>query len=339
MTESPIARELAALADPAYQRFQSKLIPTIDPARVLGVRAPALRRYAREMARTREDEARAFMARLPHVLYEEDNLHGELIGLLAKTPDEAFELLDAFLPHVDNWATCDLIRVPAFKKDLPAVLERIRGWMAAEPEYMVRFGVVGVVTQSVAMKNAPSMRPPEKTGTDLERLEILNAAAREICQAPPPVDRLPLVLRRPAARWSWRELAGYVLGSGAFAVFFGGSLLDGVASGTIGGIVYVMEQVRRVHRQNKVIYTAVACFLAGLLAQLCLWLGFGNNLDRVMIGDIMLFIPGLVIVNGVREFFYADILTGVYRLIEALLIAGAIALGYAVALMLGGRLL
>lgn len=146
MTESPIARELAALADPAYQRFQSKLIPTIDPARVLGVRAPALRRYAREMARTRKDEARAFMTRLPHALYEESNLHGELIGLLAKTPDEAFELLDAFLPHVDNWATCDLIRVPAFKKDLPAVLERIHGWMAAEPEYMVRFGVVQLMT-------------------------------------------------------------------------------------------------------------------------------------------------------------------------------------------------
>ena len=146
MTESPIARELAALADPAYQRFQSKLIPTIDPARVLGVRAPALRRYAREMARTRKDEARAFMTRLPHALYEESNLHGELIGLLAKTPDEAFELLDAFLPHVDNWATCDLIRVPAFKKDLPAVLERIRGWMAAKPEYMVRFGVVQLMT-------------------------------------------------------------------------------------------------------------------------------------------------------------------------------------------------
>ena len=146
MTESPIARELAALADPAYQQFQSKLIPTIDPARVLGVRSPALRRYAREMARTRESEARAFMAQLPHALYEENNLHGELIGLLAKTPDEAFEMLDAFLPHVDNWATCDLIRVPAFKKDLPAVLEHIRGWMAAEPEYTVRFGVVQLMT-------------------------------------------------------------------------------------------------------------------------------------------------------------------------------------------------
>lgn len=57
-----------------------------------------------------------------------------------------------------------------------------------------------------------------------------------------------------------------------------------------------------------------------------------------MIGDIMLFIPGLVIVNGVREFFYADILTGLYRLVEALLIAGAIAAGYAVSLMMGGSL-
>lgn len=146
MTSDRIARELTALADPAYQRFQSKLIPTIDPARVLGVRAPALRRYAREMTRKREDEARAFMARLPHALYEENNLHGELIGLLAKTPDEAFGMLDAFLPHVDNWATCDLIRVPAFKKDLPAVLERIRRWIAAKPEYMVRFGVVQLMT-------------------------------------------------------------------------------------------------------------------------------------------------------------------------------------------------
>ena len=99
-----------------------------------------------------------------------------------------------------------------------------------------------------------------------------------------------------------------------------------------------LEQVRRVHQQNKIIYTVVACFLAGLLAQACVGIGFGVNLDLIMIGDIMLFIPGLVIVNGVREFFYADILTGLYRLVEALLIAGAIAAGYAVSLMMGGSL-
>ena len=83
----------------------------------------------------------------------------------------------------------------------------------------------------------------------------------------------------------------------------------------------------------------MASFLSGLLALGCVGVGFGTDLDRIMIGDIMLFIPGLAMVNGVREFFYADILTGIYRLIEAMLIAGAIALGYAVALMMGGRML
>ncbi len=179
---------------------------------------------------------------------------------------------------------------------------------------------------------------PDKTGTDLDRLETLNAAARAICAAPPPLEKLPKSIS-PSPRWSWRELIGYLLGAGAFAVFFGGGLLDGVASAFIGGVIYLMEQLRRVHHQNRIIYTTLACFLSGLLAQVCVGVGFGIHLDRIMIGDIMLFIPGLTIVNGVREFFYADILTGVYRLIEALLMAGAIAVGYAAALMMGGSFL
>lgn len=140
-----IARELAALADPTYQAFQAKLVPTVDPTRILGVRTPDLRRYARSLARTRPEEAQSFLASPTHDLYEEMNLHGELIGPMSKTPDEAFELLDAFLPHVDNWATCDLIRVPVFRKNLPAVLAKIRSWISATgpcTEYVVRFGVV-----------------------------------------------------------------------------------------------------------------------------------------------------------------------------------------------------
>ncbi len=128
-----IADELAAIADPAYKDFQAKLVPTVAPERVLGVRTPALRTFARALAKQRPDEARAFLANPAHGLYEEMNLHGELIGLMAKEPAEAFALLDAFLLHVDNWATCDLIRVPAFKRDMPAVLDRIRAWCAAGP--------------------------------------------------------------------------------------------------------------------------------------------------------------------------------------------------------------
>lgn len=97
-----------------------------------------------------------------------------------------------------------------------------------------------------------------------------------------------------------------------------------------------MDQIRRAHHQNRIIYTVVACFVSGVLARLCAGMGLGIHLDMIMIGDVMLFIPGLALVNGVRELFYSDILTGIYRMTEALLSAGAIAVGYAVALMVGG---
>lgn len=148
MSDAPIRikRELEAIADPVYRSFQAKLVPTVDAARILGVRTPALRAYAKRLVRERADEAHAFLNALPHATYDENNLHGELIGRVAQTPEEAFTLLDAFLPFVDNWTTCDLIRVPAFKHDLPAVLGKIRLWIAAEHEYTVRFGVVQLMT-------------------------------------------------------------------------------------------------------------------------------------------------------------------------------------------------
>lgn len=199
-----IAEELTALADPAYQAFHSKLVPNVEPAHILGVRTPALRRYARELARTREDEARAFMALLPHVLYEENNLHGELVGLLAKTPEEAFALLDAFLPYVDNWATCDLIRVPAFKRDLPAVLEKIRSWMTADPEYMVRFGVVQLMTLFLDDAFAPEHL---QWVAAIERPEYYINMARawyySFALIKQPTSTLPLFEARPLVLDAW----------------------------------------------------------------------------------------------------------------------------------------
>lgn len=145
-TLARIRQELEELADPAYRTFQAKLVPTVDPARILGVRTPALRSYAKRLLRERPVDAQAFLAASPHETYDEMNLHGELIGRMSRTPEQASGLLDAFLPWVDNWATCDLVRVPAFARDLPAVLEKIRGWIGAEPEYTVRFGVVQLMT-------------------------------------------------------------------------------------------------------------------------------------------------------------------------------------------------
>lgn len=79
-----IRHELEALADPAYRDFQARLVPTVDAGRILGVRTPALRTLARRLVRERPDDVRAFLAAPAHATYDEMNLHGELIGRVAK---------------------------------------------------------------------------------------------------------------------------------------------------------------------------------------------------------------------------------------------------------------
>lgn len=199
-----IRRELEALADPAYRDFQGRLVPTVDTGRILGVRTPDLRALAKKLVRERPDDVRAFLAAPAHATYDEMNLHGELIGRVAKEPEEAFGLLDAFLPLVDNWATCDLIRVPAFRRDLPGVLERIRGWVASEPEYAVRFGVVQLMTLFLD----DAFEPEHLTlVSGIDRPEYYINMARawyfSFALVKQPAAALPLFERRPIALDTW----------------------------------------------------------------------------------------------------------------------------------------
>jgi len=136
--ETEIRRELLALAAPDYKKFQCALMPTVDPDTVIGVRMPALRRLAKQY--TGAEKREAFFKCLPHRYYEENNLHGILISDV-KEYAEVVHALDAFLPHVDNWATCDLIRPAVFHTHPPALPEQIMRWMQSPHPYTVRFAM------------------------------------------------------------------------------------------------------------------------------------------------------------------------------------------------------
>lgn len=141
-----IQRDLKAMQDLAYRDFHAKLIPNIDKDTVIGVRTPMLRGYAKRLCKEEPETARAFMQIMPHDFYEENNLHGLLISNLAKSAEEALDAVDAFLPCVDNWATCDLLPPKIFKKNLQEVRRRIMPWLASEETYRVRFALVSLLT-------------------------------------------------------------------------------------------------------------------------------------------------------------------------------------------------
>lgn len=138
-----IQAKLFALQDTPYKAFQAKLIPTVNPDTIIGVRTPALRKLAKELSGT--PEANAFLQALPHRYYDENNLHGLLLERV-KDYGLALTAVDAFLPHVDNWATCDLMSPKVFRKHRSELILDIRRWVASGRTYTVRFGIEMLMT-------------------------------------------------------------------------------------------------------------------------------------------------------------------------------------------------
>ena len=137
-TENQIRKDLFSMQDTGYRDFHSKLIPTIDPDTIIGVRTPELRKYAKKLSK--EPQSEEFRKLLPHKYYEENNLHGFLIETI-KEYDTVIQELDSFLPYVDNWATCDMISPKIFQKHLSELYTKIKEWIASDHIYTIRFGL------------------------------------------------------------------------------------------------------------------------------------------------------------------------------------------------------
>ncbi len=136
--EARVIERLAALADPAYRTFQAPLIPNVEKSRILGVRMPVLRKFSKEFAKT--EDAEAFLAALPHATYDEMNLHGLLLEQI-RDMDALEAALDAFLPCVDNWATCDLLSLKILRKYPEKRLFLAEKYLKSPHIYAVRFGL------------------------------------------------------------------------------------------------------------------------------------------------------------------------------------------------------
>ena len=138
MNREEILAELFRLQDKKYAAFQAKLIPTIPADKIIGVRTPELRDFAKKLS---ADEGKdAFLTALPHQCFEEDQLHAFVISL-EKDFDKCVGEVEAFLPFVDNWATCDQLSPKAFKKEPEKLLPYIETWLKSDKVYTVRFAI------------------------------------------------------------------------------------------------------------------------------------------------------------------------------------------------------
>ena len=135
MTKEMIRKTLLSSGEAEYREFSSKLMPAVDKECVIGIRIPFLRKYAKTIK-----DCDDFLNDLPHMYFEENNLHAFIIEK-EKDFDTCIDKLNTFLPYVDNWATCDSMKPGVLKENTEKLLKHINRWIKSDDTYTVRYAI------------------------------------------------------------------------------------------------------------------------------------------------------------------------------------------------------
>lgn len=179
-----------------------------------------------------------------------------------------------------------------------------------------------------------------KDSVDLRRLEALNALSRELCEKTPPLaegaERLVAIVAARTATL-WQEVTGVALGSFGMTVASMGTPLDGLVAAIAAAAVMLLSfYLSRL--MNKFATTLLSSFLASMVCILLYAVGLGDNLPTMIIGEIMILIPGLTLTNAVRDMLCGDVTSGAVKFLQSLMVTLGLAIGISVALVAFGGL-
>lgn len=179
-------------------------------------------------------------------------------------------------------------------------------------------------------------RMPSVSNVNFARLEKLNALSRTCSTAPLSIDALRHELEKQETIPAFFVYASRMLGAGSFAVFFGGTLYDGLAAALFAVLICYLQRHFSKLCPTPVVFNLFTALISGVGIALAARMVPALHMDKIMIGDIMLLIPGLAMTNAVRDILMGDTISGIMRLIESLLWAVALACGFMAAIWLTG---
>ncbi len=206
------------------------------------------------------------------------------------------------------------------------------------------FAIPSVMIATIRLDNedySSQVRRIDNVSNDLYKLELYNSISRKICVNTPEISEVDKMISEAKEKkpypW-WLCLIGAIIAAGGFAVFFGGDILDGIVAGIIAVPIYFIDSLpfKRVNRLAK---TVMQSFLGGVLALFAVILGIGSHEGMIMIGTIMLLIPGLSFGTAFRDLLCGDFLAGTLKTVQCLLAALMIAAGYLLSMFLLGGLI
>ncbi len=200
------------------------------------------------------------------------------------------------------------------------------------------FAIPNCLTVSIEVPDGTLMTRMRRIGyhgNDMDGVERFNGLFRAICnRTPDPREAREWMDQVLASRRCYPKvlyLLGDFVGAAGFSLFFGGTFVDCLCAGVCGLLVGLVNQFLDKLKANQFFSTMAASFLMALLAYAMGAVGLAPNPDEVIIGALMILVPGLLFTNAMRDVIYGDTNSGVNRIVQVLLIALALALGTAAA--------
>lgn len=168
-------------------------------------------------------------------------------------------------------------------------------------------------------------------GNDLDAVEKFNSLSRRICAEKPDLETVSKWLDETIAAKSRYKLPVYllgcILGSAGFAIFFGGTLMDALCAGICGTLLGLSDRFLEHFKTNPFFKTIANSFIMAMVAYITGIVGLADNTDAVIIGTLMILVPGLLFTNAMRDIIFGDTNSGINRIVQVFLTAAAIVLG------------
>ena len=201
------------------------------------------------------------------------------------------------------------------------------------------FSIQSLIVVAIRMPDgtyAEQSRRITNISNHLRCLEHYNRLSRDICQSKPDfdeVDRRIFEIKQKRNYPFYLIFLGHIFAASGFAIFFGGSLRDGLAAGLVGMVMALLDRINAKFF-TPVTKTLLISFFGGLCSCLTVMLHIGESVNMIAIGTIMILIPGLSLGNSMRDLLSGDTLAGILRAVQSCIIAVIIAIGYSISIFL-----
>lgn len=178
--------------------------------------------------------------------------------------------------------------------------------------------------------------------TDFHKLDQLNDLSRYVCREKPDIgyleEKLSEIRREKIYSLPIQCLIAFLI-AGTFAVFFGGGIVEGMIAAFCGAAVWWLMAGLRKLDSNVMFSDFAAAFMVASISYVLAHLGVTRNYGTIIIGNIMLLVPGVAFVNSIRDIIGGDVMAGMIRLCEVVVTAVFLAAGSFTALVLWGGIL